>query len=196
MLQLHWHLISSLWPPSSLLIQGIYIRFSLLFSMFCHSMTYIYWLPPQHLLPTSFLIVQFLLGYHVVLWRPTRSFRTNTKKKDVLFIRGDWNAQVGSWEIPGVAGKFGLGVQKEEGQRLTQLCQENTLVRANTLLQYKKWLPTWTPPNGQYQKLRWIIFYVAKDGEALYSQQNQDLGLAMAQIMSSLLQNSDLKWRK
>ena len=88
MLQLHWHLISSLWPPSSLLIQGIYIRFSLLFSMFCHSTTYIYWLPPQHLLPTSFLIVQFLLGYHVVLWRPTRPFRTNTPKRGPFHYRG------------------------------------------------------------------------------------------------------------
>ena len=49
-------------------------------------------------------------------------------KKDVLFIIGDWNAKVGSQEIPGVTGKFGLGVQKEAGQRLTEVCQENTLV--------------------------------------------------------------------
>ena len=41
-----------------------------------------------------------------------------TPKKDVLFIIGDWNAKVGSQEIPGVTGKFGLGVQNEEGQRL------------------------------------------------------------------------------
>ena len=150
MLQLHWHLISSLWPPSSLLIQGIYIRFSLLFSMFCHSMTYIYWLPPQHLLPTSFLIVQFLLGYHVVLWRPTRSFRTNTKKKDVLFIRGDWNAQVGSWEIPGVAGKFGLGVQKEEGLRLTVLPK-------NMLVIKKHPLPTTQEQSLHMDITRWSI---------------------------------------
>ena len=40
-------------------------------------------------------------------------------KKDVLFIIGDQNAKVGSQEIPGVKGKFGLGVQNESGQRLT-----------------------------------------------------------------------------
>ena len=58
-----------------------------------------------------------------------------TPKKDVLFIIGDWNAKVGSQDIPGVAGKFGLGVQNEAGQRLTEFCQENTLVIANTLFQ-------------------------------------------------------------
>ena len=45
----------------------------------------------------------------------------------------DWNAKVGSQEIPGVTGKFGLGVQNEAGQRLIEFCQENTLVIANTL---------------------------------------------------------------
>ena len=58
-----------------------------------------------------------------------------TPKKDVLFIIGDWNAKVGSQEIPGVTGKFGLGVQNEGGQRLTEFYQENTLVMANTLFQ-------------------------------------------------------------
>ena len=48
-----------------------------------------------------------------------------TPKKDVLFIRGDWNAKVGSQVTPGVTGKFGLGVQNEAGQRLIELCQEN-----------------------------------------------------------------------
>ena len=56
-----------------------------------------------------------------------------TPKKDVLFIIGDWNAKIGSQEIPGVTGKFGLGVQNESGQRLTEFCQESTLVIANTL---------------------------------------------------------------
>ena len=55
-----------------------------------------------------------------------------TPKKDVLFIIGDWNAKVGSQEIPGVTGKFGLGIQNEAGQRLIQFCQENALVIANT----------------------------------------------------------------
>ena len=52
--------------------------------------------------------------------------------KDVLFIRGDWNAKVRSQETPGVTDKYGLGVQNEAGQRLIEFCQENTLVIANT----------------------------------------------------------------
>ena len=58
-----------------------------------------------------------------------------TPKKDVLFIRGDWNAKIGSKEIPGVTGKFRLGVQNEAGQRLTDFCQEKAVVIANTLFQ-------------------------------------------------------------
>ena len=58
-----------------------------------------------------------------------------TPAKDVLFIIGDWNAKVGSQEIPGVTGKFVLGIQNEAGQRLTEFCQENALVIANTLFQ-------------------------------------------------------------
>ena len=68
-----------------------------------------------------------------------------TPKKDVLSIIGDWNAKVGSQETPGVTGKFGFGVQNEAGQRLTEFCQENTLVIANTLFQqHKGRLYTWT----------------------------------------------------
>ena len=75
-----------------------------------------------------------------------------TPKKDVLFIIGDWNAKVGSQETPGVTGKFGLGIQNEAGQRLTEFCQENALFIANTLLQeHKRRLYTWTSPDGQYQ---------------------------------------------
>ena len=55
------------------------------------------------------------------------------KKRDVLFIIQDWNAKVGSQEIHGVTGKFGLGEQNEASQSLTELCQENALVIANTL---------------------------------------------------------------
>ena len=58
--------------------------------------------------------------------------------KDVIFIIGDWNAKLGSLEIPGVTGKFGLGVQNEAGQKLTELFQENALVIANTLFQQYK----------------------------------------------------------
>ena len=80
-------------------------------------------------------------------------------KKDVLFIIGDWNAKVGSQEIPGVIGKFGLKVQNEAGQRLTEFCQENTLVIANTLFQqHKRRLYTGTSPDGQYQNQIDFIF--------------------------------------
>ena len=61
-----------------------------------------------------------------------------TPKKDVLFITDNWNSKVGSQEIPGVTGKFGLGVQNEAGQRLTEFCQENALVTTNTLFQQHK----------------------------------------------------------
>ena len=74
-----------------------------------------------------------------------------TPQKDVLFIIGDWNAKVGSQEIPEVTGKFGLGVQNEAGQRLIEFCQENTLVIENILFQqHKRQLYTWTSPDGQY----------------------------------------------
>ena len=58
-----------------------------------------------------------------------------TPEKDVLFIIGDWNAKARSQEMPGVIGKFGLGVHNEAGQRLIEFCQENTQVIANTLFQ-------------------------------------------------------------
>ena len=61
-----------------------------------------------------------------------------TPKKDVLFIIGDWNAKVGSQEIPGITGKFGLEVQNEAGQKLIEFCQENTLVIPNSLFQQHK----------------------------------------------------------
>ena len=75
-----------------------------------------------------------------------------TPKKDVLFIIGDWNAKVGSQEIHGVTGKFGLGVQNEAGQRLIEFCQENALAIANTIFQqHMRRLYTWTSPDGQHQ---------------------------------------------
>ena len=113
-----------------------------------------------------------------------------TPKNDVLFIIGDWNTKVGSKELPEVIGKFGLGVQNEAGQRLTEFCQESALVIANTFFQQHK------RRHGHHQmvntEIRLIIFFVAKDGEALYSQQKQDWELTVAQIMNSLLPNSDL----
>ena len=102
-----------------------------------------------------------------------------------------WNAKVGSQKIPGVIGKFGLRVKNEVGQRLREFCQENTLVIANTLFQHTRDDSTC----GQHQmvstKIRLIIFFAVKDGEALYSQKKLDQKLTVAQIMNSLLQNSD-----
>ena len=104
----------------------------------------------------------------------------------------DWNAKVESQEIPGVTVKFGLGVQDEAGQRLTEFCPRT---------HWSEQIPstnnvTDDSTYGHHQmvntKIRLIIFFVAEDGEALYSQQKQDLELTMAQIMSSLLQNSGL----
>ena len=88
-------------------------------------------------------------------------------------------------------------MQNEAGQRLTEFCQENALLVANTLLQKHK---TCVFTHGHHQmvntKIRLIIFFAAKDGEALYSQQKQDQELTVAQIMNSLLTNSDLNLRK
>ena len=100
-----------------------------------------------------------------------------TPKKSVLFTIGYWNAKVGSQEIPAVRGKFVLGVQNEAGQGLIGFCPQKTL-------------------HGHHQmtkiKIRLIIFFTAKDGEARYSQQKQDRELTVAQIMNFLLPNLDL----
>ena len=85
----------------------------------------------------------------MVLWRPKRPYRL-TPKKDVFFIIRDWNAKEGSQEIPGVTGKFGIGIWNEVGQRLIEFCWENELVIANTLFQqHKRRFYTWTSPDGQ-----------------------------------------------
>ena len=114
-----------------------------------------------------------------------------TPQRDVLFIIRDWNAKVGSQETPGVTGKVGLGMRNEAGQRLIEFCQENSVVIANTLFQQHRRDST----HGHHQivdtEIRLIIFFAAKDGEALHSQQKQDRELTMAQIMNSLLPNSD-----
>ena len=74
-----------------------------------------------------------------------------TPKKDVLFIIGDWHAKVGSQEIPGVSGKFGLGVWNEAGQKFIEFWQENALVITNTLFQqHKRRFYTWISPDGQH----------------------------------------------
>ena len=94
-----------------------------------------------------------------------------TSKKDVLFIIGDWNARVGSKEIPGITGRFGPEIQSEAGRRLIEFCQENTLVIAYTLFNN----PRDDCTHGHHQmvntKIRLIMFFAAEDGKALHSQQ-------------------------
>ena len=92
----------------------------------------------------------------------------------------------------GITGKFALGVQNEVRQRLTEFCQENTLVIANTLLQQHKKRLNYGHHQMVDTKIRLMKFFAAKDGEALYSQQKQDHELTVVQIMNSLLPNSGL----
>ena len=126
---------------------------------------------------------------------PTRPLGL-TSKKDVLFIIGDWNAEVGSQETPGVTDKFGLGIRNKAGQRLIEFCQENALVITTPSSNNTRE----DSMHGHHQivntKIRLVIFFAAKDGEALYSQQKQNQELTVAQMMNSLLPNSDLNWRK
>ena len=96
--------------------------------------------------PTTFVTEaeQFYDDLQDLLQRPS--------KKNVLFIIRYRNAKRGSQEIPGVKGKFGHGVQNEAGQRLTEFCQNNALLISNTHFQkHKRWLYTWTSPDGQYR---------------------------------------------
>ena len=107
------------------------------------------------------------------------------------FSSEDWNAKAGSQDIPGVTGKFGLGVQNEIGQRLTELYQENALVIANTLFQqHRRRFYTLTSPNGQYQNQIDYILCSQRWGRSIQSAETRPG--AVAQIMNSLLQNSDL----
>ena len=92
--------------------------------------------------------------------------------KDVLIIIGDWNAKVGSQEIPGITGKIGLGVQNEAGQRLTEFAKR---------MQWQTTSSNNTRDDSTHEQhqmvsieIRLIIFSAAKDGEALYCQQKQD----------------------
>ena len=122
------------------------------------------------MLPHSMLIINHELHR---FYEDLHDLLELTPKKDVLFIIGDQNAKVGSQEIPGVTGKFGLGVQNEAGQRLIEFCQENALVIANTLSNNTREDST----HGHHQmvntKITLIIFFAAKDDEALYSQKNK-----------------------
>ena len=110
---------------------------------------------------------------------------------ECLWRLGNWYVKVGSQETPGVTGKFGPGMRNEAGQRLIEFCQENALVIANTLFHNTREDSTHGHQQMVNTEIRLMLFFVAKDGEALYSQQKQDQELTVAQIMNSLLPNSD-----
>ena len=99
--------------------------------------------------------------------------------------------QIGSQETSGITGKFVLGVQNEAGQKLIDFCQKNALVIAKPTSNNTKEDSTHEHHQMVNTKIRLIIFFEAKDGEALCSQQKQDWELTVAQIMNSLLPNSD-----
>ena len=109
-----------------------------------------------------------------------------TPQKDILFIIRDWDAKVGSQEIPGVTGRFCLGIQNEVGQKLTEFCQENTLVIASTLFQQHKRRHT----HGHHQmvntKIRLIIFFGCKE----YNQSDFSIGhlmMSMCRLISCVV---------
>ena len=94
--------------------------------------------------------------------------------------------------FPSITGKFVLGVWNEAGQRLIEFYQEKAQVIETPSSNNTREDST----HGHHQmvniEIRLIIFFAAKDGEALYSQQKQDRDLTVAQIMNSLLPNSDI----
>ena len=118
-----------------------------------------------------------------------------TPKKDVLFIRGDWNAKVGSQETPGVTGKFGLGMRNEAGQRLIEFCQENAHVIENTLFQQHERLYTWTSPDGQHQNQIDYILCSQRWRSSIQSAKTR-LGTDCGSDHELLIAKFRLKWKK
>ena len=131
----------------------------------------------------------------MVLWRRTRHFRNNTPQKDVLFIVGGWDAKVGSQGTPGVTGKFGLGVQNEAGR-----AKANTVLPRQHTGHSKHPLPTIQEKTLHMDITRWSalksdwLYSLQPKMEKLYTVSKNKL--TVAQIMNSLLSNSDLNWRK
>ena len=97
-----------------------------------------------------------------------------------------------SQEKPGVMGKFGLGLRNEAGQRLIEFCQENTLVIENTIFQkHKRRLYTWTSPDGQHRNQIDYVLCSQRWRSSIQSTKTRP-GLTVAQIMNSLLPNSEI----
>ena len=82
------------------------------------------------------------------VYKDLRDLLALTPKKAVPFLTGNWNAKVGSQELPGVTGKLDLGIQNEAGQRLTEICQENTLVKQTPSSNNTREDYIWTSPDG------------------------------------------------
>ena len=130
----------------------------------------------------------------MVLWRPTRSSRINTQKRCPFHYRG-LECKRRKLRKTWINGKFGLGIWNEAGQRLivakrthwSQQTPSSKNTREDSIRGHHQMVNT---------EIRFIIFFAAKDGEALYSQQKQDREMTVVQIMNSLLPNSDLNWRK
>ena len=131
----------------------------------------------------------------MVLWRPTRPSRTNTKK-DVPFIVGNWNIKVGSQELPGVNWQIWPWSTKWSRAKANRIFpREYTGHRKHPFAITQEMILHMDITRWSIS-IRLIIFFAAKDGKALHSQEKQDQELTVAQIMNSLLPNSDLNWRK
>ena len=130
------------------------------------------------------------------LWRPTRPFRTNTPKRCPFQYKGlecKSRKSRNTW----VTGKFGLGIRNEAGQRLIEVCQENALVIANTLFQqHRRRLYTWTSPDGQHKNQIDYILCSQRWRSSIQSTKTRPGADWFAQIMNSLLTNSDWNWRR
>ena len=131
----------------------------------------------------------------MVLWRPTRPFRTSTQKRCPFHYRG-LECNLGSQETPGVTGTFGLEVQNEAGQRLIEFCQETTLVIANTLFQqHKIRLYTWTSPDGQHRNQIDYILCSQRWKSSIQSAKTR-LGADCGSDHELLIAKFRLKWKK
>ena len=127
----------------------------------------------------------------MVLWSQTRPSNANTKK-DVLYIIRDWNAKVGSQEIPWVSCNFGFGVQNEAGKGLTEFCQENTLAPSSNNPRDNFTYGHHHMVNTEIRRL----YSLHPKMENLYTISKNDWELTVVQIMNTLLPNSELNWRK
>ena len=131
----------------------------------------------------------------MVLWRPTGSSRTNTHKRCPFNFRR-LECKIGSQEIPEVTSNFGLWAQNETEKRLTEFCQENTLVIQNTLFQqHKRRLYTWTSPDGKHRNQIDYILCSQRWRSSIQPARTR-LGADCGSDHELLLQSSDINWIK